>query len=103
MADSAPDSIAQIMIARLSDPAYRAHVASFDARDYAAELDRYGGRLAFIGGMSDRLVPPAAIEASAAAHRAVVRWMASCGHYPHHEARDQFVDALAELTLSFLV
>ncbi|HEY5951583.1 MAG TPA: alpha/beta hydrolase [Kofleriaceae bacterium] len=99
-----PDSIAQLIIARLSSRAYYAHVASFDAREYVAELDRYRGPLAFVGGTSDRLVSPAVMEASAAAHahRSVLRWMPDCGHYPHHEARDRFVDELAALTLKFL-
>lgn len=99
-----PDAIAQVLVTRLSDPAYQAHVASFDAKEYVAELDRYHGRLAFIGGTSDRLVPPAVMKASAAARapRSVLRLMADCGHYPHHEARERFVDQLAELTLRFL-
>lgn len=98
-----PDSIARTIVARLSDPSYHAHVASFDASEYVADLDRYRGPLAFVGGTSDRLVPPAAMEASAAAHqdRSVLRWMPDCGHYPHHESRDRFVHELAELTRSF--
>lgn len=74
-----------LWVARLADARYRAHVDSFDAEEHGHMLDQLGVPLEFIGGQSDRLVPPTLLEDSADAHRCPLVLVEQAGHYPQKE------------------
>jgi pimeloyl-ACP methyl ester carboxylesterase len=85
-------------INRFSAPGFLRHAASFDRADFVKRFERYPGRVAFVGGLSDGLVPPPAIEASVAGRPgAEVRWIERSGHYPHKEQPVQLTQALEDL------
>lgn len=90
-----PQRVVREVTRRFGSPEYRAHVGSFDAGRYCAELDRRRGRLAFVGGCSDGLVTPSMLETSAAAHPgASLDMIEASGHYPHKEQPDVLVRIL---------
>jgi pimeloyl-ACP methyl ester carboxylesterase len=98
-----PGRSVQSLLERASAPAYRSHVASFDALHFSALLQGYGGPLALIGGLSDGLVPPDVIAATAASRPgAKVRWLEASGHYPHKERPDALAEVLTELLQDLL-
>jgi pimeloyl-ACP methyl ester carboxylesterase len=91
-------AVTKSLLEQLGDPGYRRHVSSFDKNDFAARLERFRGPLAFIGGVSDGLVPPELIVASARSREgAESRVLDECGHYPHRERPVQFASVLEEL------
>jgi pimeloyl-ACP methyl ester carboxylesterase len=92
-----PPSVRAEMIQRLRHPQLRRHAASWRPESFAAALSRCASPRAFVGGLSDGLVPPAAIERSAAEHAAEVRWIESAGHFPHREQPRRFVDAFRQM------
>ncbi|NEQ66988.1 MAG: alpha/beta hydrolase [Symploca sp. SIO1B1] len=87
------------LLQQFTNHAYRGHVESFNANEFALKLDQFQGRLAFVGGVSDRLVPPTILEASAASrNNTKLCWITEAGHYPHREQPKQLVKVLTELT-----
>lgn len=93
------DAAFQKLLQQLTSQAYSKHVKSFNADEFAVKLDQFCGRLAFVGGISDGLVPPSILKASAASRSETkLYWISKAGHYPHREQPKEFVKVLTELT-----
>lgn len=83
------------LVREARDPAFVAHVASFDAHAYRELLARYRGPLHLIGGDSDRLVPEPPLRALQAERGASLQLVPECGHYPQRERPRELASALA--------
>lgn len=89
------DEQKRALLARLATARYRDHVASFAVEEHGHMLDQLGVPLHFVGGRSDRLVPPALLEESADAHRCPLALIDGAGHYPQLEQAAELADLLA--------
>jgi len=98
-----PALIAQVGLARLSTPSYRAHLESFDALSCQQNLALYKGPVLFVGASSDGLVPAESLQRSAEARPGSrLLWLTECGHYPHREQPQQLTNLLTEFVLERL-
>lgn len=68
-------------------PDYRRHAQSLrNAPALADELSSFDGRLAFVGGANDGLIPPSLLEKCHQAHAdSELHIIENSGHYPHRE------------------
>lgn len=98
-----PALIAQVSLARLSTPAYRAHLESFDALSCQQNLLAYKGPVLFVGAESDGLVSAEVLQRSVEARPGSrLLWLTECGHYPHREQPQQLTNLLTEIVLERL-
>lgn len=93
--------MAEIVLQRYQNPAFRVHVHSLDPEEVQRLYERYRGPLLFVGGESDRLVPVDALERSASRRSdARLHVIPACGHFPHKERPLALVDVLVDFVHS---
>jgi len=101
-----PTSARTAMLRKFGDPRLKRHAASWRHDSFATALAScppwHSSSRAFIGGSSDKLVPPSIIEQTAALYGAKLYWIASAGHFPHREQPALFVDTYKKIIHDFL-
>jgi len=96
-------NMARILLARYATHHFREHVYSFDPLEATAYYDRCEGPLLFVGGESDKLVQPEALQESVEKRAgSQLRLIPACGHFPHKEAAAALANALLEFMASFI-
>ena len=98
-----PEGMAAMLLQRYASDAFRAHVRSLEPDLVLARYDAYTGPLDFIGGASDDLVPVEILRASVDRRpQARLRVLEACGHFPHRERPEAWVEAVATVAAPHL-